>query len=189
MATGNVGARLDVGAGVAARVSLGLGYRTPDPMELYGLALKPDGFVYRGDPTLGTERSLGTEAALTWSGAGAAAGVTVFRNRLTDMVSPVLVAGEKVAGRPVRAYTAVGSATLTGFSAHLESSLAGVEARATGSYTRGRDESDGSPLPAMPPFAGEVTLRRALDGVLPAELGGGGRPGRRRAGARLHGRR
>lgn len=166
VATGNAGFRLDLGAGLGLRTSLGVGFRTPDPMELYGQALKPDGFVYQGDPTLKTERSLGTEAALTWSAADVIAGLTVFRNRIEDMVSPVLAPGLTVAGRPVRLYTAVGSATLTGFSTNLDLSLpAGFGARATASYTRGRDEATGAPLAQIPPLSGEAALRKTTEAL------------------------
>jgi len=121
--TGNAGVDAELGGGFGARASVGLGYRTPDPMELYGLALKPDGFVYRGRPDLATERGLSAEASLTWSGERASASVTGFRNRLEDMVSLRLVPGEKVAGRPVREYVTVGSALLRGISASAQAEL------------------------------------------------------------------
>lgn len=163
VATANAGLRVELGAGLGLRVSAGLGYRAPDPMELYGLALKPDGFVYRGSPDLETERSRSAELSLTWSGARGELGATAFRNRLEDMIAPVLVPGDTVAGRPVRAYTPVGSATVEGVSATAEAPLgAAFDVRLHASWTRGTDESDGTPLVAIPALGADVTLRRTF---------------------------
>ena len=163
VATGNAGVRVDLGRGVRARASLGAGYRTPDPTELYGLALRPDGFVYRGRADLPTERSLDREVTLTWSGPRAETAVTLFHNRLTDMISPVLVPGDTVAGRPVREYRALSSATIEGVSGSATLTMSrSLEARATGSWTRGSRGGTGEPLPAMPPLAGALSLRRGF---------------------------
>ncbi len=159
--TGNVGVRADLGWGFAARASVGTGYRTPDPMELYGLALKPDGFVYRGRPDLATERNVDAEVALAWTDGRADLEVTLFHNHIRDMVSPRLVQGDTVAGRPVREYTTLGSATLRGFTGHASLPLfASLEGRVGASYTRGTAGATGLPLPAIPPLTGEVALRR-----------------------------
>lgn len=161
--TGNIGVRADLGRGLSARVSVGTGYRTPDPMELYGLALKPDGFVYRGRPDLATERNVDGEVALTWTGGRTNLEVTLFHNRIRDMVSPQLVQGDTVVGRPVREYTTLGSATLRGVSGHASFPLfASLEGRLSASYTRGTDGATGLPLPAIPPLTGEVAVRRVF---------------------------
>lgn len=163
IATGNVGVWADIGRGFGARGSVGMGYRTPDPMELYGLALKPDGYVYRGRADLATERSLGTEVALSRTGAGVDAGITVFRNHIDDMVSLVLVQGETVAGRPVREYTTLTSAILKGITANASLRLpADLEGHLTASALRGSDGATGEPLPAMPPWTAHVTVRRTF---------------------------
>ena len=69
LGTGNLGARLALGGGLAARASAGMGYRTPDPTELFGVVARPDGFVYRGNPALDTETGRTVEAGLAWDGA------------------------------------------------------------------------------------------------------------------------
>jgi outer membrane receptor protein involved in Fe transport len=164
--TGNAGFSAELDGGFGARASVGLGYRTPDPMELYGLALKPDGFVYRGRPDLATERGLSIEASLSWAGERASASVTGFRNRLDDMVSLRLVPDEKVAGRPVREYVTVGSALMRGLSASAESHLGmGFGVRAGLAYTRADDEDADAPLAAIPPLTLDGALRRSFAGA------------------------
>lgn len=159
--TGNVGVRADLGRGFGGRASVGMGYRTPDPMELYGLGLKPDGFVYRGRADLATERNVDSEVALTWTGNQANLEVTLFHNHIRDMVSPKLVPGDTVAGRPVREYTTLGSALLKGFTGTATLPLfAHLEGRVNASYTRGTDGTTGLPLPSIPPLTGEVAVRR-----------------------------
>ena len=163
--TGNAGLRATLGGGLAFRTSVGMGYRNPDPMELYGLALKPDGFVYRGRPDLETERSRNVEAALSWGGAGANVSVTGYRNRLEDMISLTLVPGETVAGRPVRQYTALGTAVLKGLSISGDADLpAGLRVEVTGNYTHAEDPATGSPVVGIPPATLHAAVRRAFDG-------------------------
>lgn len=167
VATGNVGLRARLGAGFGVRTSVGIGYRTPDPMELYGLALKPDGFVYRGREDLKTEHNVATEVALTWSGVRADLGLTVFHNAIRDMVSLLLVPDETVVGRPVREYTTLGSATLEGVSGSASVRLpGGFGTRLAVTYTRGTHEKTDLPLPAVPPLTGDVAVRRDFTGVL-----------------------
>lgn len=163
--TGNAGIRAELGAGFGVRGSAGLGYRNPDPMELYGLALRPDGFVYRGNPDLATERGLNAEISLTWSGDRTSWSVTGFRNRLEDMVSLALVPDERVAGRPVREYVTVGSALFRGVTGSAEAEMGrGFQARASGAYTWAEDEASRDPMTGVPPLAGEVALRRSFRG-------------------------
>jgi outer membrane receptor protein involved in Fe transport len=164
VATGNVGLRAQLTHWLAARGSLGLGYRTPDPMELYGLALKPDGFIYRGRADLATERGLSREVTLVAAHGPFAASVTGFANRITDMVLPAAVS-DSVSGRPVREYQNLGEAELRGVSGTVQSELPAsfwVEARAT--WTHGENPATGAALPAIPPLEGGVTLRRELAG-------------------------
>lgn len=162
--TGNVGLRAAVASWLTARATVGVGYRTPDPMELYGLGLKPDGFLYRGRADLETETSLNREVSLTASGDQVVATVTGFHNRLRDMVTPVL-AGDSVSGRPVREYRNLGEARIRGVSGTLQVGLPGsvrVEARAT--WTHGEDPETGAALPAIPPLEGGLTVARDFTG-------------------------
>jgi len=166
VATGNVGLRAQLTHWLSARGSLGLGYRTPDPMELYGLALKPDGFVYRGRADLATEKGLSREVTLVAAHGPVVASVTGFANRITDMVLPAAVA-DSVSGRPVREYQNLGEALLRGVSGTLQTDLPAalsVEARAT--WTHGEDGATGAALPAIPPLEGGVALRRDFGGAL-----------------------
>lgn len=176
--TGNLGGRLDLGGGVGLRVSAGLGYRVPDPTELFGIAARPDGYVYRGNPELTTETGRTVEAGLTWDGAlhallvhEASFGITAFRNDLRDMIAPALATGDSIAGKPVREYVNVAEARLTGVTATLRADVSPA-LRLSGSATmvRGEDLRRQAPLTAVPPLTGALTLRFAPDaesGVVP----------------------
>ncbi|MGE0159875.1 MAG: TonB-dependent receptor [Gemmatimonadales bacterium] len=164
--TGNVGLRASLTRWLSARGTVGFGFRTPDPMELYGLALRPDGFVYRGRADLGTERSLGTEITLTAAHGGVVAAVTGFDNRVTDMVAPANVT-DSISGRPVREYQNLAEARIRGLSATVQSELPAafqVEARAT--WTHGEDPERDAPLPSIPPLEGGLALRRDFGGIV-----------------------
>lgn len=178
VATGNLGARLPLGAGFGLRTSAGLGYRVPDPTELFGTAARPDGFVYRGNPELTTETGRTIEAGLTWDGSvhaigvhQASAGVTVFRNDLKDLIMPSLVTDETMGGMPVRQYVNVAEARLTGVTTSLLADITpAFRLRGSASYTRGEDLTGGAPLVAVPPLSGTLALRLApneASGVLP----------------------
>lgn len=178
VATGNVGARVELGGGFGARTSAGLGYRVPDPTELFGTAARPDGYVYRGNPELAAETGRTVEAGLTWDGAlhalmvhEANVSVTVFRNELDDVITPALVTGDSLAGQPVREYVNVARARLTGLTTSLAAGLAPAFAlRGSATYVRGEDRTTGRPLAAVAPLTGSLALRVAPDetaGVLP----------------------
>ncbi len=162
--TGNVGTRMTLGGGFDARASLGWGYRIADPTELYGLALRPDGFLYRGTPTLLPETNRNVEATLSyrardgWGGAGAS--VTVFRNDLTNLIAPRLAIGDSVNGRPIREYANVSEARLQGVSASTEMGLSRrLKARSTLTYVHGENQVTHSPLATTPPIEGSLAFR------------------------------
>jgi outer membrane receptor protein involved in Fe transport len=164
--TGNVGLRTRLSSWLFARATVGVGYRTPDPMELYGLGLKPDGFLYRGSSDLNTEKSLSSELTLTAAKGVVVTSVTGFTNRIRDMVLPTFV-GDSVSGRPVREYQNLGEARLSGVSGTIQSELPAefsIETRAT--FTHGEDPRDGSALPAVPPLEAGVALRRDFGSTL-----------------------
>lgn len=164
--TGNVGLRTKLSSWLSARASVGIGYRTPDPMELYGLGLKPDGFLYLGNAALETERSLNTELTLTAARGETVASVTGFSNRIENMVVPTF-AGDSVSGRPVREYQNLGEARLSGVSGSFESALpAHLSLLTQGTWTYGEDPRDGAVLPAVPPLEGSLALRRDFGDAL-----------------------
>ncbi|MGD8601909.1 MAG: TonB-dependent receptor [Gemmatimonadota bacterium] len=160
--TGNVGLRSQLNSWLSARATVGVGYRTPDPMELYGLGLKPDGFLYRGNANLATEKSLNSELTLTAASGATVTSVTGFTNRINDMVLPTF-AGDSVSNRPVREYQNLGEARISGVSGSFQTSLPSdfsVSSQAT--WTYGEDPRDGSALPTIPPLEGGLALRRAF---------------------------
>jgi outer membrane receptor protein involved in Fe transport len=164
--TGNVGLRADFATWLSGRASLGFGYRTPDPMELYGLALKPDGFVYRGRADLATETSLSRELTLATTYSSLVASVTGFYNSLENMVLPTAVS-DSISGHAVREYQNLGKARLHGVSGTLQVGLPAefsIQGRAT--WTHGEDPTTGAPLPAVPPLEGGLTLRRDMSGSI-----------------------
>lgn len=162
--TGNLGARLDLGGGFDARTSLGWGYRVADPTELYGIALRPDGFVYRGTPTLAPETNRNLEATLGYRAPrlleGFSASVTAFRNDLHDLIAPRLAAGDSVSGKPVREYANISEARLQGLTAASDLGVgAGVRVRGAMTWVRGENRVTSTPLAATPPLEGTLAVR------------------------------
>ena len=178
VATGNLGARLALGSGFGLRTSAGVGYRVPDPTELFGTVARPDGYVYRGNPELTTETGRTVEAGLTWDGAlhaigihEASTGVTVFRNDLDDLIMPVLAEDAAIGDMPVREYRNIARARLTGVTTSLLADISpAFRLRGSATYTRGEDLTGSAPLAAIPPLTGSLALRLAPNeaaGVLP----------------------
>jgi len=174
--TGNVGARAQLGGGFSARTTFGLGYRNPDPTELFGLATRPDGFLYRGNADLRTETNRNVELSLAYDRSGRGASVTAFRNSLHDLIAAVLVPGETVGGRPVRSYENVARARIEGVSGSAYVNVA-PQLRFDGSatWTRGSRRPDDEPLAQVPPLQGTLNARltpgRLVDWI---EVGGYG---------------
>lgn len=165
--SGNVGLLLSHPAGAFARASLGFGYRIPDPTELYGLLLRPDGFVYLGDPDLRTETSRNVELSLGWTVARLRGSVTVFRNRITDFISTV-VTGDSISGTPVRQYRNVSDARIDGVSASISAEpRPWLGLRGSFSYTRGETPGTGAPLPMIPPLEATASARISPGGAWP----------------------
>jgi outer membrane cobalamin receptor len=173
IATGNVGLRAALAGGLAGRAVLGFGYRLPDPTELFGLLLRPDGFAYLGNPGLATERGRNLEAGLTWDGAATSAGATLFRNDLSGAIAPVLVPADSFMGRPVRSYANIATARLSGATGSLNvTPRERVLLRLTGALTRGTDVDTGRPLVAVPPAEASAALRVIPAGSLWLEAAG-----------------
>jgi outer membrane receptor for ferrienterochelin and colicin len=86
------------------RAILGRGYRIADPTELHGLLIRPDGFIYEGNPGLETESGANLELGASYSSNGLDAGVTLFRNDLRNLISSVLLPDSTIAGYRVRQF-------------------------------------------------------------------------------------
>jgi len=160
VASGNAGLRVVLNDFWAFRGTVGRGFRLPDATELFGAALRPDGFIYRGDPDVRTETSRSVEGSIAYGRPGVDASVTLFRNELSDLITPAPSPGETIAGRPVRTYANVAAARFTGMS--FAASWAPSEAvtlSGQGNWTEGEDREDGEALPGVPPLEGGVALR------------------------------
>jgi hemoglobin/transferrin/lactoferrin receptor protein len=160
--TGNVGVITQLGAGLQGRASYGVGYRVPDPTESFGVALRPDGFVYRGTPDLRTETARNLEVGLMWNRSigthALAMSATGFRNSLVDLIAPVLAPGELISGRPVRVYANVSRARLDGLSGTaIVSTRSGQRLSLTGQRLFGTNRVNDTPLAQVPPSEAMLT--------------------------------
>ena len=157
--SGNAGLRVAFAGEYYARVGAGVGYRIPDPTELYGLLLRPDGYLYMGEPGLNTETSRSVELSIGRASRRARVSATLFRNRITDFISTV-VTGDSVSGLPVRQYRNVADARIDGVTGSASFAASSrFECRATAGYTRGENSATGAPLPSIPPFEATVAAR------------------------------
>ncbi|HSQ60014.1 MAG TPA: TonB-dependent receptor [Acidobacteriota bacterium] len=162
--SGNVGLRARHENGLYVRTGLGFGYRIPDPTELFGILLRPDGFVYLGDPDLATETSRNVEFSIGYAGARAQASATLFRNRLDDYISTV-VSGDSLSGMPIRRYANVATARLRGVSGSVAAEAAvWLRLRGSVAYTEGENRDTGDPLPMVAPLEGSAAARIAPAG-------------------------
>lgn len=160
--TGNLGAVAVLGGGFRARASYGVGYRVPDPTESFGVALRPDGYVYRGTPELRTEIARNSEVGLLLDrpvASGALAlSVTAFQNLLGDLISPILVPGELISGRPVREYANVSRARMQGLTGSASiGTRTGQRLSITGQRLIGTNQVNDTPLALVPPTEATVT--------------------------------
>ncbi len=165
--TGNAGIRVYPAAGFVVRGSLGYGYRIPDPTELYGIAPRPDGFLYLGNPALQTETSRNLEFAAGYTGGMLDVGATVYRNELSDLITPVQLTDSTIAGYAVRQYANLTRARIDGITGRLGLTLpARLQLRGVVSYARGENRATGAPLATIPPLEGTAALRYTRGGLL-----------------------
>jgi hemoglobin/transferrin/lactoferrin receptor protein len=165
--SGNVGLRATSPNGPYARAGIGSGYRIPDPTELFGLILRPDGYVYVGNPDLVTETSQNIEVSLGYSHARYHASATVFRNEIEDYISTV-VTGDSVSGLPTRQYRNVAKARINGLTGSAGArAWSWLDLRATASLTRGENLDTGGPLPAIAPLEVTAAARFSPGGEWP----------------------
>lgn len=163
--TGNVGLKVYPATGVVARATLGRGYRVADPTELYGLLVRPDGFVYEGNPSLATETGRNIEAGLSYAEGSLEFAVTAFRNDLHNLISSVLLPDSTISGYRVRQFANVTRARVQGLTARLEVGLSRhLTVRGAAGYTHGANRDTDQPLPLVPPLEGSVTLRASPGG-------------------------
>jgi hemoglobin/transferrin/lactoferrin receptor protein len=157
--SGNVGLRARHESGLYARTGLGFGYRVPDPTELFGILLRPDGFVYLGNPDLATETSMNAEVSFGYTGARVQTSATLFRNRLDDYISTV-VSGDSLSGMPIRRYANVATARLQGVSGSVTAEASRwLRLRGSVTYTEGENRDTGDPLPMVAPLEGSAAAR------------------------------
>lgn len=170
ISTGNAGLSARVGAGFTVRGSYGVGYRVPDPTESFGVQLRPDGFVYRGTPSLRTEMAHNAELGLLWDrqlGARVVAlSGTVFQNDLRNLIAPVLSPGELIGNRPVRVYANVSRAQMRGITSSASlNARSGNRITLTAQRLLGDNRTDGTPLALVPPSEATLTTHLVLRGA------------------------
>lgn len=76
--TGRLGAAYALGGGLRLRALVGTTFRAPSFNDLY--------FPGYGVATIGPERGRSAEVGLAWRGAGSDAALTVYRNRVRDLI-------------------------------------------------------------------------------------------------------
>lgn len=166
VASGNLGARLALTESLGLRGTYGQGFRLADATELFGAALRPDGYIYRGNPDLQTETGRSVELSLAYVRSRFDGSVTLFRNDLRDLIAPVNVPGEMISGRPVRSYRNVNRALYEGASASLQWEAAErLTLGGQGAWTRAEDRATGDALPGVPPLEGGITAHVHSVGV------------------------
>ena len=141
--------------------------RAPSASELYGFYLfnQFDGYDYVGNPGLKAERSLLSEASVTWQS-------SLLKIRLTGFYSRIshYILGEQdpdfstmtIGAKGVKVYRNISYANLAGTEASLSyEPLLKTRLIATVKYTRGTD-NQGNPLPLIAPLRAVGSARQVL---------------------------
>lgn len=159
--SGSLAGRLEFAGGISAGASLARSFRTPSIEELYsdGPHLASYSFDV-GNSELDPEYGIGADLFVRLARRTVTAEATLFRNWLRDYIyyAPT---GEidPVFGRYPVYRASQTNAVLQGAEGEIDLEVSpGWVLGGSASYVRGSRE-DGEPLPAMPPFSGNVHLR------------------------------
>ncbi len=129
------------------------GYRAASLEERYQYLELGGGRVKLGDPDLEPERSLFLEAGADWRGDTLALGLSVFGNRLSNLI------GERFADEDTIVNANVDKAEIWGAEARAVWRLAAPwTLNASLAYVEGRDETLREPLAGIPPLNGTLEL-------------------------------
>jgi iron complex outermembrane recepter protein len=155
-ASWNAGAVLGVGRGLALTAGVGRSWRAPTLFELYANGPRIGEARYDvGDRTLREEQGLEVDGGVRWTGPGARAEVTVFRNAIDDFIVTAPT-GEFVGGLRVFRTTQA-DALLRGVEAQSEVRvLPPLTLRGVFDYVRGTERGSGDDLALIPPARGRV---------------------------------
>lgn len=142
----------DIGGGLRARAALGRAYHVPTFNHLYWPA-DPINF-YQGNPNLKVERASNREVGLQYEQGSTQAGLTVYRNRVTDLLNYVPAFVFPFLGQ----YENVGQATLKGASLTLAHGIGNWNLRAGMDYLNAKDDLSGRALQRRVPRTANVEL-------------------------------
>ncbi|HEU4647881.1 MAG TPA: TonB-dependent receptor [Gemmatimonadales bacterium] len=159
---GNVGVLYHVAEPVALVLNVGRGFRAPSAFDLYSNGVHEGTVAFeRGNPNLTTEKSLNTDLAVRIQSHTVSLEVGAFANFIQDFIYTVPVPGliDPASGYQVYDVTQ-GDARLTGFEGAFEyHPTSFLHLRAGADYVRGQNTTTNQPLPNMPPFRANYSVR------------------------------
>ena len=160
--SGSLSALYRVGGGWSAGASVARAFRTPSIEELFSSGPHLADFSYNiGNPELESEFGVGTDVFVRAAVPGLTAELTAFRNAIDNYIyyAPTGELDPRFGRFPV--YQARGDdATLVGAEGRFQwEALPRVVLDGSASYVRGTRREDDSPLPAIPPLHGGLSVR------------------------------
>ncbi|MDT3705999.1 MAG: TonB-dependent receptor [Thiobacillus sp.] len=132
-------------------VSYGTSFKAPTFNDMYW----PTEYGFGGNPDLKPERGRNLEASLRYQKGGSQAGVTAYRNRLSDLIV-------YVPSFPLSTMENVHRATLEGITLEGETGLAGVRIHASADWLRATDDETGKRLNYRARRHGTLDVSKAL---------------------------
>ena len=142
---------------LSARLGVGTAYHAPTFNDLYWPLDKPS--YFKGNPNLKPERSKNIEAGVSYERAGTVAGLTVYQNKVKDLIDYVPGA---IAPDYIGTNENVHSATLQGASLSFARRSGNWEFRSAIDFLSAKDDATGNTLQRRANQTGVVEVRHIL---------------------------
>ena len=163
----NFGLKYTCNENIDLTLSLGYSFRSPSLEERFQY-IDQGSYVRVGDPNLKPEKGKSVDFGFRYYSPNYKLVSSIFYNRFNDLVTEILGTFE---GRTALVKTNIGEAQLYGFDLHTEYNLPNDYLfHFTASYVRGKNITEKSNLPTIPPLNGIVGVKFSLSEYLIADF-------------------
>jgi hemoglobin/transferrin/lactoferrin receptor protein len=159
--SGSLAARYQLTQNVSLNALVGRAFRAPNIQErsFAGLASTGDTLILQ-NPDLSSETSLNVEAGFKVRYARYAGGMTIYQNRVKDLIGLVFLGEDPASGLELARFENIEEALIEGVEFELEAFLSDTwTAFGNVTYTRGTDQASDQPLSFIPPVKGVLGVR------------------------------
>jgi hemoglobin/transferrin/lactoferrin receptor protein len=159
--SGSVGARYAVTEHVELTGTIGRAFRAPNIQErsFYGLASTGDTWVLQ-NPDLDPETALNADIGFKIRYSRYSGAFSLYNNTVKNLISLVFLGEDPNTGLEQARFENIDDAVIRGAELELQALLgSGFTGFLNTSYTYGRDENTGDPLPLIPPYKAVLGVR------------------------------